>query len=326
MRLHTKPAALAVGLVTALAAVSLAQPPAARRGAAPRGSGSAASANEPLLVNGLIEWIEKSDVSAQTEGTIYDIELREGSEVARDGTIGSLHAEKAELTVAKARVAAEGKGGLAKAEAQRELAYTTLARLQRLNEKKLGYASKEEINKAEAEVKVGEAQIIDAHDNLKLAKAELDLAQQALKEHTITAPFAGTILKVLKHPGETVRANEAVVRIGKVDKLRFYGSLPIGNLGRVRPGMVVDVRPTIEDADVPIEQKRFRGKILFIGAEANNIGTTDVEVYADVINNQAKDLRPGLKAEMAIYLNDAAVPAPPADMLQPQDRVAKANR
>ena len=324
MHLHTKPAALAVGLLAALAAVSLAQPPANRRGAASKGSTS--SANEPLVVNGLIEWIEKSDVSALTEGVIYDIELREGSEVVKNGTIGSLHAEKAELTVAKARVAAQGKGGKAKAEAQRELAYSTLARLMRINQKNPNFISKEELSKAEAEVKVGEAQIIDADDNLKLAKAELDLAQEALKEHTIIAPFAGTILKVLKHPGESVKANEAVVRIGKVDKLRFYGSLPIENAGRVRPGMVVDIRPTIEDADVPIEQKRFRGKILAIGAEANNIGTTDVEVYADVINNQAKDLRPGLKAEMAIYLNDAAVPAPPDDMLPPQERVAKANR
>src|SRR4051794_1481077 len=125
MRLHTKPAAMAVGLVTALAAVTLAQPPAVGR--APKGS--TGSANEPLIVNGLIEWIDKSDVSALTEGVIKQIELREGMTVAEGGTIGAIHAEKAELTVAKARVAAEGKGGLQKAEAQRELAYTTLARL-----------------------------------------------------------------------------------------------------------------------------------------------------------------------------------------------------
>ena len=321
MRLHTKPAAMAVGLVTALAAVTLAQPPAGR---APKGS--TASANEPLVVSGLIEWIDKSDVSALTEGVIKQIELREGMTVAEDGTIGSLHSEKAELTVAKARVAAEGKGGLAKAEAQRELAYAVLARLMRLNAIKAGYASKEEVNKAEAEVKVGEAQVVDAQDNQKLAKAELDLAQEALREHTITAPFAGTILKVLKHPGETVKANEAVVRMGKVDKLRFYGTFPVENLGRIRPGMVVDVRPTVEDADVPIEHKRFRGQVKSIGQEVNSIGTTDVEVYAEVFNNQAKDLRPGLKAEMTVYLNDAAVPAPPADMLPAEDNVAKTNR
>ena len=324
MRLHTKPAALAVGLIAALAAVTLAQPPAARRGAGSKGS--TASANEPLVVNGLIEWIDKSDVSALTEGVIEQIELREGATVAENAKIGSLHAEKAELTVAKARVAAEGKGGKAKADAQRELAYTALARLIRLNERGKGFVSKEEISKAEAEVKVGEAQIIDAEDNLKLAKAELDLAQEALREHTITAPFAGTILKVLKHPGESVKANEAVVRIGKVDKLRFYGTFPVEHLGRVRPGMVVDIRPTIEDADVPIEQKRFRGQVKSIGTEVNSIGTTDVEVYADVINNQAKDLRPGMKAEATIYLIEAAVPAPPADMMPPQDSVAKTNR
>ena len=322
MRLLSKPTALAAGMMAALAAVTSAQPPG--RGAAAKVAASA-SASEPLTIPGTIEWIEKSDVSALTEGVIDEIELREGMEVARGGTIGTLHAEKARLTVAKSAVAANAQGATAKAAAQKELALSTMARVTRLNDKGRGFVSLDEYSKAEAELKVAESQIIDAGDTVKLAQADLNLAKRALDEHTILSPFDGLILKVLKHSGETVRANEAVVRLGKVDRLRFYGFLPIEDFGRVRPGMVVDIRPSVEGAEIPIEQKRFRGKVVAIGTEVQTIGKTEVEIYAEVVNNQAKDLRPGFKAEMTVYLEGAAIPAPPADMLPPADQVAKSS-
>lgn len=318
MRLLSKPAAMAAGLVAALAAVTLAQnPPAVGR--------APGSSSEPLLISGIIEWIEKSDVSALTEGVIEQIELREGMEVARGGTIGNLHAEKARLTVAKAEAAVENKGAMMKAQAQRQLAMAELARLRRIQERNPNFVSQSELAKAEAEVNVGAAAEQEAAENRKLAEADRNLARQALKEHTIEAPFDGIILKLLKHPGETVRANEAVVRLGKVDRLRFYGFIPIEHLGRVRPGMVVDIKPTVEEAELPIEQKRFRGKVVAIGTEVQSIGKNEVEVYAEIINNQGKELRPGLRGEMAIYLDSSPVPPPPADMLPQPAHVAKSN-
>ena len=34
------------------------------------------------------------------------------------------------------------------------------------------------------------------------------------------APFDGVVIKRMKNPGESVRANEAVVELGNLDKLR----------------------------------------------------------------------------------------------------------
>ena len=62
--------------------------------------------------------------------------------------------------------------------------------------------------------------INEAKEQRELAKAELDLAKQALEEHTIIAPFDGIVIKRMKNPGESVRANEAVVQLGNLDKLR----------------------------------------------------------------------------------------------------------
>ncbi len=318
MRLPSKPAAMALGVFAALAAATIAQNPSQAR--APKAS------SQELVVGGTIEWIEKSDVSALREGVIKQIELREGMTVGEGMVIGTLHSEAAKLGVAKAELIATNKGPSMKANAQRALAIADLARLDNIRKRKEGYVSKAEVQKAEAEVAVGDAAVQEAAENVKVAEAERALAQRIFDEHTILAPFDSIIIRLLKHPGETVRANEAVVRLGKIDHVRFYGFLPIEALSRVRPGMVVDVRPTIEDADLPLEQKRFRGKISALGTEVNGIGKTEVEVYAEIANNKGTELRPGLKADMTIYLDPAAVPPPPADMMPQPPQVAKANR
>ena len=297
MLVSKKAAAMAAGLIAALAAATLAQTPPASR------------ADETLAVgDATIDWIEKSDVSALREGVIDKMELQVGHEVIRGGTIGVLHTEIAELTVAKARVAATNTAAARKAEAQRELAIAILARSHRLQIRDKNAVSIEEIQKNEAEVKVASAMLQEAMENQKLAIAELDLAKQALKEHTIVAPFDGVITERMKNPGESVRANEPVVRMGKIDKLRISAWIPIEYGFRVKVGDAVEVTPNIPGAVLPIELKKVPGKITFVDPEAEPV-ETKVRVFAE-IENKDHELRPGLKADMIIHLNTAAPQAP----------------
>src|SRR5262249_15241584 len=131
----------------------------------------------------------------------------------------------------------------------------------------------------------------------------------------ITAPFDGIIIEQLKHPGESVRANEAVVRMAKVDSLKFFGDVPIQSSYRIRPGMLVDVTPDIDGVDLPVEHKRFRGKVTYVSREIISVNKTVVTVFAEVLNNKDFELQQGLKATMVVYLNEADAPPPPADML-----------
>jgi len=287
-------------------------------------------AGETLVVTGTdnggtIDWIERSAVSALREGVIDQMELQVGMEVQKGKTIGRLHDETARLTVAKAQVAASNVAAKEKGKAQKDLAVAKLARMRRLEGRNTGgvsFVSREEIETGEAEVKVAAALILEAEENQKLAQADLDLARQALQEHTITAPFDGIIVERMKNPGESVRANEAVVQLGKVDKVRFYGYLPLETAYRIRLGMTVDVTPIAEDG-LPVSKKRFRGKITFVGPELVPV-RNQVQIFADITNNTAKELLPGLKANMTIYLDEATAPPPPADMLKPAEEPAPA--
>jgi RND family efflux transporter MFP subunit len=304
MTLSKKAVALAAGLVAALSLATVAQ----ERGAADSPSG------ETLVVpDATVQWIEKSDVAALREGVIKTMELQIGMEVRENMPIGSLHAEMAKLTVAKAKLAAENKAAEEEARAKQKLALAVVATNKRLNIKQPGLVSREEQEKAEAEVNVATAMIHEAIEKRALDKAELELAKETEAEHTIRAPFGGIVVDRMKNPGESVRANEAVVRLANLDKLRAVAFVPLAFAFRVKEGQVVELQVKLNDSQdnpQPIERKRFRGKINFVDPFVQAIAEDAVRVFAE-FENKSHELRPGLKAKMTIYLGTEGTAAPP---------------
>lgn len=306
-----KTAAVALGALGALSIAALAQAP------APAPGGQVATlvldSSDQLAT---VDWIEKSDVAALREGVIREMELRLGDPAVKGQPIGYLHDEIAELSVAKAKIMAENEAGLERARAAAEVALTVVARNKRLNDRKPGMVSQEDVAKAEGELKVAEAAVKEAQGQLDVNQAELNLAQQMLNEHTILAPFDGIVTKRLKEPGESVRANEAVVQIGNLSRLCANAYIPLEYAYRVRVGQVVELQPRLAGGrgDQAIEHKAFRGRIVFVDPQIQPIAETAVRIRAE-FENPEMELRPGLKGAMTIYLtNDApaqaAAPAP----------------
>ena len=265
---------------------------------------------QTVVVGGAIDWVEKSDVAALKEGVIKEIEFQVGRTVKEGEAIGYLHDEIAALTAAKAELAAKNVGEISKAQAQYDLAVTELSRLKNLN-KKGAYASPSEVSKALAEVAVADALQLIAQETKKINEADYALAKRALKEHTIVAPFSGVITDRMKNPGESVRSNEAVVRLGRTDKMRFVGWVPLEVAIRIKGNELVDVRPMVEGSDLAIEQQKFRGKVTSVSREVNAVRSTEVQVLAEIENPKNPDqpeleLRQGMKAEMTIYLANTA--------------------
>lgn len=273
----------------------------------PRGAG------ETLVVdNATVDWIEFSNVAALIEGNIESLELEIGKPVKKDGVIGHLYSKKAELAVNKAKTAASSVGAIKKAKAQKDQAETVVRRNIRLTKQNPTYVSKEDQDKALADLEVTMAMIEEAEENVHLAKDEMALAQNALDEHTIRAPFGGIIMKRIKNVGESVRANEPVVELGNLDKLRVFAFIPLEYSYRVAEGAVVEFQVKIEgnrSGRLPIEQKKFRGKISFVDPQVQGAKDTEVRIYAD-FPNDSHELKPGIKGTLTIYLGDgAAAPA-----------------
>jgi RND family efflux transporter MFP subunit len=313
-------AAMAAGSLIMLGAAALAQ-----------NGGPAQPENPGVQVLTLIEqpyvtWVEKSSIAALREGVVEKMELQIGMPVKKGGTIGVLHREFARLTVTKARLQAESIGPVEKAEAQEAVALSVCARNTRLNERKPGMVAAEEVAKNEGELKAATAMKKEAIENRGIAKAEWDLAQQTLEEHTIIAPFDGIIIKRMKHPGESVRANEAVVELGNLSHLAVDAYVPLEYAYRVKEDQVVEIQPRLTSGagePLPVEKKRFRGKITFVDPEIQPVAENAVRIRAEFENPAPYDLKPGLRVQMKIFVttdaNAAANPQP-----APPTRTARA--
>ncbi len=317
MAMTKRIAALAAGCLFLLSVAALAQ----SDGPAPERAGGP-QAYEPLvlkvsLITGpRLDWFERSDVAALREGVIEQMELKIGMQVKKGGTIGTLHHEMAELTVRKNQLQAEqvspkqkAEALKEKAEAQKEVAISVVARNKRLNERLPGTVSAEDVAKAEGELKVAEgerkvgmAQILEAVENRKIAEAELALAVQTLKEHTIVAPFDGIIINRYKNPGESVRANEKVVWLGNPYKVCVDPYVPLEYADRVKVGQVVEIELSkSHEEPLLFEKRKYRGKITFVSPEVQTVGETGVRVRAE-FDNPDLELHPGFLARVTIFV------------------------
>lgn len=297
---------LAAVLVAATSAAILGQQPAA-----------SPSASQTMVVNGNIDWMEKSNVAAMREGVVKQIEYQLHDRVERGEPIGYLRDEMAILQEARAKVAANSTGAVKRAEAQKSVAMNRLARAIRLEQNRPGSVTAQERQELEAEVIASDAAVEEAKDNQRLAQAELDLAQQAVKDHVITAPFTGYITDKWKNQGEAVQANEAIVSLGRVDRLRFHGYVPLEDAYKISVGDLVEVRPIIDGVTAPlaIQNKVFRGKVQSLSREVIQVrlGSRDVQVIAEIADaddpdNPELSLRPGMQSQMTIRLGTGGGP------------------
>ena len=250
------------------------------------------------------------------------MELQIGHEVKKGGTIGVLHGEVAKLTVTKARLQATSTGAVEKAKAQKDVALSVVARNVRLNERKPGMVSAEDVAKAEGELNVAEAQRHEAIEQQAIAAAEYELANETLAEHTIKAPFDGVVFRRMKQPGESVRAGDAVVTLGNLSRLCVDPYVPLEYAYRVKVGQLVEIRVHLTSSgNTPIEKKRFRGKVTFVSPELQSVGEDGVRIRAE-FDNPNFELKPGLMVKVSIFVPDevATAPTPPDD---PNTRTVK---
>lgn len=293
MPLTRKALALSLGLIGMISAAGIAQ-----------GQKSNSADAQLVVEDATLDWFKKSEISALREGVIDKIELRIGKEVEAGGEIGRLHKEVADLAVEEAKIQAESTGAKLKAKAQRSLAIAVVARNEALIRRAQDLVSREDQEKAKAELAAADASLVEAEDTIKLARAKLKSAERAAFEHIIIAPFSGQILEEYKHEGESVRANEPVVKLGNLDKVRVWAYIPVEYAYRVKPGNEIMIQVRLGETRTgkhPIEQKQFRGAISAVDQSIQAIAETAVRIYAD-LDNADHELKPGLKATMTIYL------------------------
>jgi RND family efflux transporter MFP subunit len=242
-----------------------------------------------LPITGTLTPLVEAEVKAKAAGELVEVNVREGEDVEKGQVLA-----RVDPTELRARVAAR-RAELEAARSQLALAAKTLEQQRALAEK--GFISKNALQSAESQREVAQAR-------LNTARAELAVAEEALENTVLRAPFSGTVAARLAEPGERVAVDASVLRLVDLSRLALQVPVPAESISEVRIGQPVNFRVQ------GLGERVFTGRVERINPTVTE-GTRSFPVHI-VIDNADRTLRGGLFASGNLVLErvEDALPVP----------------
>ncbi len=178
------------------------------------------------------------DVASGVGGRVESIEVERGDRVDAGQRIAALDSgvEKANLVLAQARADLEAEIHL------REVRFgfqeRSRARTEKLHTSRV--VSAHERDEAKTDAVLASWQLRQAVDNQRLARLELNRAEEVVKRRLVHSPIQGVVVERFKSPGEYVE-EEPVVRVARLDPLWVEVVVPVSLRGTIRRNMLAEV-------------------------------------------------------------------------------------
>jgi len=280
-----------------------------------------------IRVSGTLNAQEDAEVAAEVAGRVVATPVERGSRVGANDSLVRLAAAEGEAQAAEAqanaaqieaRLAMAGGAAfavdrvpeVANAFAALQLARTEFERAKRLHGQQL--LSQAEFDQRSAQAEATERQYDVArntasqqYQSLLAARARVTLAQKALADTTVRAPFAGIVGERFVSVGDYVTRGTKVATVMRVDPLRVELTVPEQYVSAVAAGREV----TFEVDAYPGET--FAGQVRFVSPSV--AADTRALTIEAIVPNGADRLKPGFFAtaqiEQARMLPGLLVPA-----------------
>jgi RND family efflux transporter MFP subunit len=164
---------------------------------------SIAAASSVLDASGYVVARRQATVSSKVTGKVREIFIEEGMRVEQDQVVATLDdtTQQAQLALAVAQ-ADSARASLAEIEAQLRNARLERNRLRDLAGRDL--TSKSSLDSAEALYDELAARLETGRENIEVAESNVALAEDAVSNMTIRAPFAGMVVSKNAQPGEMI--------------------------------------------------------------------------------------------------------------------------
>lgn len=196
--------------------------------------------NEPVTIEatGSFEAQESSDVAPEASGRVIATPVDVGEFVNTGTVLVRIQGVDAGLRLEEARAAAtRAEANVKLAESQNTLAQTTAQRYASLLA--TGDVSKTVAEQARTQAETSVQSVNTAVASLAEARAQLALAEKAVADVVVAAPFSGYISDRKVSLGEYVQPSTAVVTLLKIDPLRLRLTIPGVQAGQVAVGQAV---------------------------------------------------------------------------------------
>ena len=207
---------------------------------------SASVADSVLDASGYVVARRQTTVSSKVTGKVVEVFVEEGMRVEQDQVVAVLDdtTQQAQLSLAKAQAEAS-RAALQEIDARLRNARLERDRLRDLA--KRGLTSTASVDAAEATFDELAARLKTGRENVKVAERNVAVAQDALSNMTIKAPFAGMVVSKNAQPGEMispVSAGGGFTRTGictiiDTESLEIEVDVNEAYIQRVQPGQRV---------------------------------------------------------------------------------------
>ena len=223
---------------------------------------------------------DQARIAAEVAGRITEVLADEGSAVEPGAEVLRIDPERRELERDNVRARlAEAQAGVR--EREREV-----QRVRQLHKRQV--ASRAQLDQAETELELSRAR-------LAAAEAQLGVAERALRDASVSAPFAGLIARRLVSVGEFVSVGQELFELVALDPIDVEFHLAEVDSSRVQIGNRVEVRVA------PYPDEVFQARVGVISPTIDP-RTRTLRVKAELENVDGR-LRPGLFARADLGVN-----------------------
>jgi RND family efflux transporter MFP subunit len=241
--------------------------------------------------------IDKAFVSAERDGVVETVDTAIGERVEKGQQLVHLRDEIAKANLALAEAQAADDTEVRFGEVLKNATQKDFERYLALVNKKA--ATEKDLVRYTLEKDRGLFTNENAQVKQHIHKLEAQLAAAQLKTFHVNAPFAGTVTRMLKNPGEAVTDGEPLLELINTDRVHIEGYARVEDVWKLQRGTPVTVQldsPALENSGVKLPA--CEGKIVLVDVVVQPV-TQTVRIVAEV-TNQENSLRDGLKARMTI--------------------------
>jgi membrane fusion protein (multidrug efflux system) len=253
---------------------------------------------ERISVTGALEAKDRAAIAAEVPGQVTAVLVEEGQPVEAGQTVLEIDPQKRELDLANARA------GLAEAAAALHEQERAQKRWKSLHEQNIA---------ADARMDEVETALLLARSRHAAAQAQVGVAERALGDASVRAPFAGFVARREVSRGEYVQVGQPLFELVALDPIEVEFHIAEKDSARVAPAQSVTL--SVE----PYPDETFRGEVSVVSPTIDP-KTRTLRVEARVANPDGR-LRPGLfaRVDLGVALRKGLLMVPEEAVLQRAD-------
>lgn len=247
--------------------------------------------SDARAVTGEIRSRRTAQLASQVEGLTLEMLVEEGDQVTQGQTLARLDDQRAKLQHERAQAEHISAQALVdQRSADLEQAKRDLSRLEELDSR--GSAGPAQLDQARTLVASRTAQLAEAQADHGITKTNVALAQIELKDMTITAPFAGTVINKQTEAGQWISTGDPICTIVSMSDLEARIDVPQSLLPALeRANAATSASASIEIL-LPSIPEPMSSKVHAVVPQADALSRLfPVRLIVDDPNNQ---LRPGM--------------------------------